>query len=134
MYQYLTDGSTSESQNLDIDKRLEMMLDDPDVDLVVDKRELNQGRKSNFEAFWKEVDMLLEEQVASRLPEILPYRLSHGFIFSSGQRTDSRELPNVTVANLMSSIRFKVDNFVNRTLTLDTVLSFFAICYTCIFR
>ena len=100
MYRYLTDDSTSESQNLDIDKRLEMMLDDPDVDLVVDKRELNQGRKSNFEAFWKEVDMLLEEygkavherrhgpdvahmpfaisipdlikQVASRLPEDSP--------------------------------------------------------------
>ena len=48
-------------QNADIDKRLELMLDDPDVDLVVDRRELNPGRRSHFEAFWKGVDALLEE-------------------------------------------------------------------------
>ena len=61
MYRFLTDDSTSEVQNADIDKRLEVMLDDPDVDLVVDRREINPGRPSHFEAFWKGVDILLEE-------------------------------------------------------------------------
>ena len=61
MYSFLTGNSCSESQSSEIDKRLQMMLDDPDVDLVVDNRELNAGRKSQFELFWKEVDVLLEE-------------------------------------------------------------------------
>lgn len=61
MYRYLTDDNSSEAQAFEIDQRLEMMLDDPDVDLVVDKRELNQGRKPQFEVFWKGVDTLLEE-------------------------------------------------------------------------
>lgn len=61
MYSFLTGDSCSELQSSEIDKRLQMMLDDPDVDLVVDKRQLNAGRESQFELFWKEVDVLLEE-------------------------------------------------------------------------
>ncbi len=48
MYRFLTDDSTSEVHYADIDKRLEVMLDDPDVDLVVDKREINPGRPSHL--------------------------------------------------------------------------------------
>ena len=40
MYRFLTDDHTSETQSADIDVRLELMLNDPDIDLVVDKREL----------------------------------------------------------------------------------------------
>ena len=61
MYRYLTDDCSSESQSSEIDRRLELMLDDPDIDLTVDKRELNLGRNPIFEPFWKEVDVLLEE-------------------------------------------------------------------------
>ena len=42
----------------EIDRRLEVMLTDPDVDLIVDKRELNPGRKSQFEPFWAQLDVL----------------------------------------------------------------------------
>ena len=60
MYWYLSDDLSQECGGSEMDKRLEMMLDDPDVDLVVDRRELNPGRNSQFECFWKELDVLLE--------------------------------------------------------------------------
>lgn len=60
MYRFLTDDHTSESQSADIDIHLELMLTDPDIDLVVDKRELNHGEQK-YEEFWKGVDALLEE-------------------------------------------------------------------------
>lgn len=61
MYRFLTEDSSQELHGSDIDQRLEMMLDDPDVDLILDKRELNPGRQSQFDAFWKELDVILEE-------------------------------------------------------------------------
>ncbi len=132
MYRFLTDDSTSEVQNADIDKRLEVMLDDPDVDLVVDRREINPGRPSHFEAFWKGVDILLEEygkavddrrhgpdvahlpiaisisdlikKVAEKFPVVHQCLLNHGFVFNFGLGTDFLKLLNITIAALMSSI------------------------------
>ena len=60
MYRFLTEDVSQELHGSDIDSRLQMMLDDPDADLVLDKRELNPGRQSQFETFWKELDVLLE--------------------------------------------------------------------------
>lgn len=119
MYRFLTDDCTSESQSADIDVRLELMLNDPDIDLVVDKRELNHGGQ-RFEEFWKGVDALLEEygkavddrrhgpdvahqyqfQTSSRrlprnFPSKLQYLLNHGFVSNSGPKTVFQKLPNI---------------------------------------
>ena len=59
MYQFLTDDA-SHVYGSDIDQRLQMILDDPDVD-ILDKRQLNPGRQSQFETFWKQLDIILEE-------------------------------------------------------------------------
>ena len=61
MYSFLTDDVSQELLGSDIDCRLKMMLDDPDVDLILDKRELNPERQSQFEVFWKQLDVILEE-------------------------------------------------------------------------
>ena len=62
IYQFLTDNA-SHVYGSDIDQRLQMILDDPDVNLVDvhDKRQLNAGRQSQFETFWKQLDVILEE-------------------------------------------------------------------------
>ena len=54
MYRFLTEDTSQELRGSGIDCRLQMMLEDPDVDLVLDQRELNPGRQSQFETFWKE--------------------------------------------------------------------------------
>lgn len=61
MYRFLTNDGSQEVQGSDMDNRLEMTLDDPDVDIVVDRRELNAGRPEQFTAFWTELDKVLEE-------------------------------------------------------------------------
>ena len=150
MYHFLTDDCTSELQNADIDKRLELMLDDPDVDLVVDRRELNPGRRSHFEAFWKGVDALLEEygkavddrrhgpdvahlpiaisisdlikKVAEKLPSGTPIPSEPWVRFQTG----FLRLLNITIVVLMSSTKFRIANFENHTSILDIVLSFCA--------
>jgi hypothetical protein len=125
MYRYLTNDESSEARISEIDKRLEIMLDDGDVDLVVDKRELNQGRKAQFEAFWKGVDSLLEEYGkavddrrhgpdVAHMPQYLissakllqnyllvpPYPLNRGYVFNSGHGTDFQRLPNIIIVDL----------------------------------
>ena len=44
MYRFLTDDASLEIQSSDIDSRFEMMLDDPDADIVIVKRNENIGR------------------------------------------------------------------------------------------
>ena len=61
MYRFLTNDASQETQGSDIDNRLEMILDDPDVDIIVDKREVNAGRPEQLTAFWTELDKVLEE-------------------------------------------------------------------------
>ena len=61
MYRFLTNDGSQETQGSDMDNRLEMMLDDPDVDIIVDRRELNAGRPEQLTAFWTELDKVLEE-------------------------------------------------------------------------
>ena len=60
MYHFLTEDTSQELRGSGIDCRLQKMLEDPDVDLVLDQSELNPGRQSQFETFWKELDVLLE--------------------------------------------------------------------------
>ena len=60
MYHFLTEDNSQEVLGAEIDRCLEVMLTDPDVNLIVDKRELNLGRKSQFEPFWAQLDVLLE--------------------------------------------------------------------------
>lgn len=61
LYRFLTNDGSQEAQGSDMDNRLEMMLDDPDVDIIVDRRELNAGRPEQLTAFWTELDKVLEE-------------------------------------------------------------------------
>ena len=43
------------------DNRWEIMLDDPGVDIIVDRRAVNAGRPEQLTAFWTELDKVLEE-------------------------------------------------------------------------
>ncbi len=155
MYRYLTDDCTFEPQSAEIDKRLELLLDDPDIDLIVDKRELNSGRQTRF---WKGVDDLLEEygkaaddrrhgpdvahlpvaisipdlirKVADKLPTDTPIPSEPWVRFQFWPRNRFSETAKRYSCRF--DVKYKVQkskvaSFTNPMLILDIALSFFAI-------
>ena len=87
IYRELTkDASSSRTFDEDqVDKRLKEALECEDFDIVVDLRELNEGRTAKYDEFWKKCDEYLAESTA------VPER-RHGQVCFMAQALSVRDL------------------------------------------
>ena len=55
LYKELTDDHSASSNlhEAEIDERMRVLLDSEDTDIVVDLRQLNTGKKGEYDAFWR---------------------------------------------------------------------------------
>lgn len=56
-------------QVAEIDERVQSVLDMEDPDVIIDLRQLNSGRKGQYDVFWKECKKFLEEDVGTAVDD-----------------------------------------------------------------
>lgn len=71
LYRQLTIDSSAPSNKCEaeIDERMAKVIDMEDTDIVVDLRDLNSGRKTQYDVFWEECRKYLHEDVGTAVDD-----------------------------------------------------------------
>ena len=79
IYKDLT-GDHSTPANLDqaeIEKRVQLLVDMEDADVVLDLRHLNSGRKSMYDAFWDESSKFIQDSIGQAVDDRRHQQVTH---------------------------------------------------------
>ena len=89
IYKHLTgDMSASRTANeAEVDTRVRLALDGEDANIIVDLRELNEGRQEKFSVFWSECKSYLEN-----VTEVAVQERRHGEITYLASALSSRDM------------------------------------------
>lgn len=62
-------SSSANEHEEEIDRRVNQMLEMEDPDIIIDLRELNCGRKSQYDVFWEECKKFIQERVGAAVDD-----------------------------------------------------------------
>lgn len=98
LYLELTNDASAPTNlhEAEIDKRMKMILEMEDADIVLDLRHLNTGRKSQYDVFWRECKKFLDKSVGTAVDD-----RRHGEVTHLAKAISVRDLCDQVQANCL---------------------------------
>ena len=126
-YRELT-GDQSASANEhegEIDRQVDQILDMEDPDIIIDLRELNCGRKSQYNAFWEECKKFTQESIGAAVDD-----RRHGTVTHMACDTSVRDLVDQVKAKCPEGIKIPSHSWVRLQFWPKTIHAKSKIHYT----
>lgn len=127
LYKELTNDASAPNclHEAEIDERVQMVLDMEDPDIIIDLRQLNSGRKGQYDVFWEQCKKFLEEGIGTAVDD-----RRHGTVTHLARAVSVRDLREQVKSRCLDGTKIPSESWIRLQFWPKTLHSRSKIHYT----